>query len=175
MKNGSNIQEFGILLNKAIASQVKVQTHWCKVLKVDWEEKLMDVEGIADELPFYNVQLGQGSFYRKPKIDSICLIGIISGEEGSTFLIDATQFEEAIWISGESTMTIQEEGFIFKQSDESLRNVLGDFMSQFGKLCDELNKVVVSIGTTPNIPVIEGIKNQVETQIKDRLNNILIG
>ena len=175
MKKGKNIQEFGELLNKNVSKQVKVQTHWCEVSEVNWDEKTMTAIGIQDDLPFNNVQLGLGSFYRKPKTDTLCLIGIIANQEASAFLIDAEAIEEAVWISGGSELTIKEEGFIVKQGSESLKTVLNDWQAEFGKLCDEINKIVVAIGVSPNVPVITQIKTKVNTQIKNRLNNILKG
>lgn len=174
MKKGKNIQEFGQLLGQNINKQVKVQTLWCKVEEVNWDEKTMTAKGIQDDLPFNDIQLGLGSFYRRPKAESLCLIGIIANQEASAFLIDAEAFEEAVWYSGESELIIKEDGFIIKQSGESLKTVFNDWQTQFGKLCDEVNKIVVSIGVSPNVPIITQIKTEVDTNIKNRLNNILI-
>lgn len=173
MKKGKNIQEFGELLGRSMNKKVKIQTHWCKVSEVNWDDKTMTVNAVHDDLPFNNVLLGLGSFYRKPKVDSLCLIGIIANQEAEAFLIDAEAFEEAIWVSGESEFTIKEEGFIVKQGDESLKEVLNDSFTEFGKLCDEINKIVVSIGVTPNVATITQIKVKVTNQINNRLNNIL--
>lgn len=174
MKKGKNIEEFGRLLARNINGKLKVQTHWCNATSVDWQAKTMTATGVSDGLEFYDVSLGLGSFYRKPKLGSLCLIGILENQEASAYLIDLSAFEEAVWYSGGSELTIKEEGFIIKQGDESLKEVLNDWQAQFGKLCDELNKVVVSIGVSPNVTSITQIKQEVLSKINGRLNNILI-
>ena len=173
MKKGKNIQEFGTLLADHIAAFVRVQTHWCRVKEVDWDDKTFTAVAVRDDLPFYDVSLGLGSFYRRPAKDSLCLIGIIENADTDAFLIDAEAFDEAVWHSGESKLTIKKQGFIVKQGDESLKQVLNDWQAALVKLCEEVSKIVVSIGITPNVAAVAEIKQQVQ-DIKRRLNGILI-
>jgi hypothetical protein len=172
MANGSNISQLGQTLNNMAKSHVKVQTCWVTVQEVDWNEKTMTAIGLTDELPFYDVQLGVGSFYRKPAVGSMCLIGIIENQDAATFLIDAENVEEAVYTSGESEFTIKLDGFIIQRAGESFKTVLNDFQTQVGKLCEELAKVVVLIGTGPDLAAIAAIKQQVDGDIKDRFNTI---
>ena len=173
MKKGKNIQEFGQLIASQIEALLKVQTHWCRVKEVDWENKTFTAVAVRDELPFYKVSLGLGSFYRRPAKDSLCLIGIIENADTDAFLIDAEAFDEAVWHSGESKLTIKKQGFIVKQGDESLKQVLNDWQAALVKLCEEVSKIVVSIGITPNVAAVAEIKQQIQ-DIKKRLNGILI-
>lgn len=174
MGKGKNIEEFGQLLGRNINKQVKVQTHWVRVSEVDWQQKKMNAIAVVDDLPFYNIQLGLGSLVRRPKQGTLALIGCIGNQETDVFLIDASEIEETLFTSADSSFTINESGFIIKQGQESLKEVLNDWQDQFGKLCDEINKIVVSVGVSPNIPAIKKIKNEVETKLKQRLNNVLI-
>jgi len=174
MAAGSNIHELVLNMNSMAKSHVKLQTCWAKAESVDWEEKTMTAIGVTDELPFYDIQLGVGSLYRKPKIGTMCLIGLIENQDAAAYLIDADEIEEAIYKSGESELTIKLDGFIIKQGDESFKAVLNDFQTEVGKLCEELAKVVVLIGTGPDLAAIAAIKTMVDVTIKNRFNSIFI-
>ena len=173
MKKGKNIQEFGALLADHIAAFVRVQTHWCTVKEVNWKDKTFTAVAVRDNLPFHNVNLGLGSFYRRPIKGSLCLVGVIENTDTDAFLIDAKAFDEAVWQSGESELTIKKQGFVVKQGDESLKAVLNDWQASLVKVCDELSKIVVSVGVSPDVAAIAEIKQQVQ-DIKRRLNSILI-
>ncbi len=169
-----NRQLFEQLITSKMQGLVPVQTHWAEALEVDWQQKTMKAVAVKNKVPFYGVSLGLGGLYRKPKPGSLCLIGIVENQAGDSFLIDAEKVEEFAYKSGDSAFTIKEKGFIVKQGGESLKEVLNDWQQQFGKLCDELAKVVVSIGVSPNVPAITKIKAEVKEKIQKRLNQILI-
>jgi hypothetical protein len=94
LKKGSNIQELGNILNERTKSLIDIQTHWCNVKSVDWDKKLMIAVGLVDDLPFYDVNLGIGSIYKKPKLKTKCLIGIINNNLADAFLIDCDEIEQ---------------------------------------------------------------------------------
>lgn len=146
---------------------------WAIVSEVDWDNKTMTAIGIEDDLEYFDVQLGLGSFYRKPVKDTKVLLGVPGLQDSASFLIECEQYEEAIYVSGESTFVIKEAGFIVQQGDENLSTILSDYYKEFGKLCDEVNKIVVSIGTTPNVPVIQQIKLNVTQDIETRSKTVL--
>ena len=73
---------------------VKVSTAWATVKSVNWSKKTMTCTGVSDDLDYYNVLLGIGSTYVKPKKNTLVLIGIIENKEAATFLIDAEDVEE---------------------------------------------------------------------------------
>lgn len=154
----SALEEFTRLLKQSQKSAVHPQLVWAKVKSVDWEAKTMTAENIVDGLDYYEVLLGLGSFYRKPKIGSKCLLGILGNNTSASFLIDAEQFEEAVYTSANSEFTIKEAGFIVKQGNESLKDIFNDMI-------DELNKIRVIQGRTINVAAM--------TKIKQRLNTVL--
>lgn len=173
MQNKNPKHELRELLKNQSKSLIPTQTYWAVVKSVDWEEKTMIATGVNNELPFYEVLLGLGGFYRKPKIGTSCLIGIIENQEPFTFLLDCEELDEVIYTSGHSSWTINTKGFIINQSNENLYKVLSDYIVQFGKLADEINKIKVAIGTSPDTPAILKIKQEVNGSIKQRLNTIL--
>jgi len=167
------LDEFAKLLQHSAKKHVNPQVVWAKVESVDWSKKTMEVKSIVDGLAYYDVLLGLGSFYRKPKQRTKCVIAKIENSD-ATILIDAEEFEEGIFTSGDSQFTIKEDGFIIKQGGDSLKDVWNDFFAEFKNLSGELKKVVVSIGVTPNVAAIVAIEQTVETQIKHSLNKILV-
>lgn len=94
MKNkGREIEVFGEILNTLMKGNAKVSTYPAIVTEVDWEAKTATVKGVIDDLEFYDVLLGLGSIYVKPEKGSLCLIGVILGNEAQTFLISAASVE----------------------------------------------------------------------------------
>lgn len=146
---------------------------WATVKDVDWTNKTMTATGVEDDLDYHNVQLGLGAYYRKPKVGTLVMLGVPGLQGADTFLIECENFEEAIYVSGDSTFVIKEEGFIVQHGEENLRTILNDYDTQFGKLCDEINKIVVSVGVTPNVPAITAIKMEVTQNINNRMKTVL--
>lgn len=152
-------EELRQILKNHISSLIPVQTWWVAAQEVDWEEKTMTAIGVANELPFYNVLLGLGSFYRKPKIGTSCLIGIIENQTPIAFLLDCEEFDEAVYVSGQSSWTINNDGFIINQLDENLSECMGD-------LIDEINKIVIIYGNDINRAAMNAIKKRIQTILK---------
>lgn len=153
------VKAFNGLLSKKIKELTPVQTVWVRVDEVNWEEKTMTATGITDDLPFYDVLLGVGNEYHKPKKGTKALIGLIDNTPNNSFLITADEVEEVNIKTGNSFLTIKENGFIVKQGTESLRTILNDFMN-------EVNKIIVVNGTSINVGAVNAIKQ--------RLNSVLI-
>lgn len=166
------LEEFKELMQKAAKGQVPIQTEWCTVQEVDWADKTMVATSLLNGLEYFDILLGLGSIYKKPKVGTKVLVGMIANKE-ACFLIDCEAFEEMTIVSDKSLFTIKEEGFIVKQTDESLQKVLNDLIDRIDDLNKELQKVVVSIGVTPNVPALIAIVQQ-NAQIKQRLNSIII-
>lgn len=106
-----------------------------------------------------------------PKVGSIVLVGLI-GDETATILA-VSEVEKIYFKNNEADFTFDSTGFQFNRDGENLKKVLNDFQDGFGKLCDELAKVVVSIGVTPDVPAIQQIKNEIINTNKQALNKIL--
>src|SRR5690554_2391320 len=155
------IATFSKLLDNKQKKHLTPGCVWATVKDVDWEAKTMTAVGVDDDLEYWNVQLGLGAYYRKPVVGSLVMLGVPGLQGSDTFLIECEAFEEGIFVSGDSTFVIKEEGFIVKQGDENLRTIMDDQHKEFGKLCDEINKIVVSIGTTVNVAAVTLIKNEV--------------
>ncbi|WP_055394754.1 hypothetical protein [Flagellimonas eckloniae] len=155
---GKELDEFTRLLGEAQKSAVKPQMVWANVKEVDWDNKRMVAIGLIDELEYYDVLLGLGHIDKRPKVGSKCLLGIIGNHSAFTFLIEAEHVEEMTVVSNETELTVKEDGLVVRKANESLKDVLNDFI-------DEVNKIIVINGTTINKVAV--------TEIKQRLNTIL--
>jgi len=153
------LDEFVRLLKALQKAEVKPQMVWATVKEVDWKKKQMTAIGLIDNLEYYNVLLGLGHIAKKPKVDSNCLLGVIGNHDAFTFLVEAQEVEEMVVVSDTAEMTIKNDGFIIKKGNESLTNVLNDFI-------DEVNKIVVINGTTINVAAVTAIKNRLNTILK---------
>lgn len=70
------------------------QIRFATCTKVDWDNRIMEANGVTDELPYYGVMLGFGFVDIKPKVGSLCLIGILEGKDTYSFLINAEDVDE---------------------------------------------------------------------------------
>ena len=155
-REGQELNEFTKLLDLKAKGNAKVQTHWVEVVEVDWNTKTMTAKGLTDDLEFYDVLLGLGVFYKKPKVGAKCLIGLILNNEAATFLIEAEAVDELFIEVGTSTFKIDANGFLVKRDNETLKKVLND-------LIVELNKIIVIQGTSINVPAMNAIKQRLNT------------
>ncbi len=152
------LDELNRLLVQRQKSAQKAHIVWATVKEVDWANRQMTATGLLDELDYYEVQLGLGSFYRKPVVGTKCLLGVIENQSAATFLIEAEAFEEGVWTSDTTQLTVKTAGVSIKRGDEQLITVLNE-------LIDEVNKIKVIYGNTIDIAAV--------TAIKQRLNNVL--
>lgn len=88
------IEEFNRLLGQRIKELLPVQNVWTIAKEIDWNKKTMTCTGVIDSLDYFEVLLGLGSEFKKPKIGCKCLIGIIGNNESNAFLIYAEELDE---------------------------------------------------------------------------------
>lgn len=153
------LDEFTRLMKEQGKVAIKPQLVWATVKEVDWEAKKMIATDLIDGLDYFDVLLGIGSVYKKPKIGTKCMLGVLGNNSSATFLVEAEATEEIIFSNNKSFFQINESGFAIQKNNENLKSVLNDFI-------DEVNKIVVLQGTTINVAAVAAIKQ--------RLNTILI-
>jgi hypothetical protein len=73
------------------ARQAQLRFAVCK--SVNWADRTMTATGVSDEVDYEGVQLGFGYVDIKPRVNTMCLIGILEGKEALTFLINAEGVE----------------------------------------------------------------------------------
>ena len=135
---------------------------WANVTKVDWEEKTCEAEGLDDQLPFYDILLGTGSFDVKPKIGSLVLLGMINNDETTPVLISAEEIE-AIEIKTDKCELSISDGFLLKKENETLKKLMVD-------LLQEIQKMKFTTNTGSTILLVNKPKFLIiETRFKDFL------
>ncbi len=91
---GKEIQanEFYKLFKRHLNSKKQAQLRVVKCANVNWGDKTMtavDNEG----LELFNISLGLGSVCIKPQQDSLCIVGLLEGQDTIAFLINAEKVE----------------------------------------------------------------------------------
>jgi hypothetical protein len=157
--------------------QNEIQTFPAKVKMVYKEDKLITVTDTND-FDYESVRLSAiiskgDKIVAYPKQDSWVLVSIINNIENELFVSAFSEVEEIEGKIESTSFLINKEGYKIGREEENLKEVFDDLITEFGKLCDELAKVVVSIGVTPNVPIINQIKQEATVTIKKRLNTIL--
>lgn len=107
-----------------------------------------------------------------PKVNSIVTIGIYP-TNSSAVILSVSEVDKIYFRNEKTEFTFDASGFQFNRDGENLKQVLNNFQEGFGQLCDELSKVVVSIGVSPDVPAIQQIKNDIVNKNKEALNKIL--
>lgn len=96
----SGITELVELLNKGFNKRAVSGLVLAKVTSVDWNAKTLEAKGIIDDLPYYDVSLGLGALYVKPKTNSNVLLLNMQGNDAITYLIAAEEADEVIFNDG---------------------------------------------------------------------------
>ena len=106
-----------------------------------------------------------------PKIGSIVLLGLMN--DGTGVILSVSEVDKIYFRNEKTEFTFDSSGFQFNRDGENLKEVLNTFQEGFGRLCDELSKVVVSIGVSPDVPAIQQIKDDIVNKNREALNKIL--
>lgn len=111
-------EEFNQLLSQRIKELIPTQTIWVTAKEIDWEEKTMVAVGVTDSLEYYDILLGLESEYKKPSVNSTCLIGVIENNLTNTFLIYASAIEEHLIIDKTGFKVHLNNGFLTINGDQ---------------------------------------------------------
>ena len=170
---------FELEIQKAF-EKLKQRDVFCFVATVLEVDKINGICTIEDsDLEYTDVRLSaiidgnDQKCFVFPKLGSTVLVEPINEDLKQLYVAKYSEVESVSWFIETTSFLMDKNGFKIARENENLKKVLNDWQQQFGKLCDEVSKIYVSIGVTPNVPVIKQIKNTVTTDIKDRLNTIL--
>lgn len=173
----STLDEFAELLQDQAKKQVPIQTEWCKVTAVDWNDKTMTVESLLNELEYFDVLLGLGSIYKKPKLGTKCLIGLIANTN-ACFMIDCEAFDEMELVSQDSVLTLKKEGFIIKKTNDSLKEVVNNLIDKINdqnnliiRLSNAVSTVATSVGVSAVIPELVLINQSLAVIAQSNVQN----
>lgn len=160
----SELDQFGQLFKRHINGSMRATLRWVEATEVDWpstgsgdEPTMTAVDG--DGLEFFNVLLGVGATAVKPLVGTDCLIAIVEGDESTAFLLFADEAEELYLKAGTTRLVVSEGGCVVERGNENLLTALTDLIS-------EVQKVVVVVGTSPNVVELEAIKTRIKGILK---------
>lgn len=88
-----------------------------------------------------------------PKVGSYVLVADLAGNMSALTIVDVETPERIQYTIGTLTYTMDDTGFTIEKGGENLKTILSDFM-------DEVMKIIVIQGTSPNVPAITAIKNR---------------
>lgn len=144
-----------------VKSSIPTQIFWCKAKEIDWEEKTMTADSLNEgEAGFFNIQLGIGSEFKKPKAGSYCLIGIIENDDTAPFLIWSEKLEEIDLIVGECEFQVK-DGFLLKKENETLKKLMGDFIQACRNMVFQTNAgITIELLTDPEFEALKTRFNQ---------------
>ena len=154
-----------------------VQTFPATVTAVDKTQHVVSVQD-TDDFVFDDVRLSSvidngNKIVQYPAVGTTVLISRIGDDDNTFFVAAFGEVESIAGQIGDAEFHIDALGYKIDRADENLKQVLTDFQDEVGKLCDEINKVVVSIGVTPNVAAITAIKQEITQAQKTRLEKIL--
>lgn len=154
----NELDQFGQLFKNRLNGSMKAALRWVEATEIDWDAQTMTaVDG--DGLEFFDVLLGVGTTAVKPVVGTDCLIAIVEGDEATAFLLFADEAEELYLKAGDTSVTVSKAGCVIERGSENLLNALVDLIA-------ELQKVVVVVGTSPNVVALEAIKTRVKGILK---------
>lgn len=92
----SEVDRFRSLIDRKVNDSRQAQLRFVKCKSVQWDDRghrTMTAVGLTDDTDYLEVMLGFGYTDIKPKQGSVCLIGVVEGQEALTFLINAEEVE----------------------------------------------------------------------------------
>lgn len=127
-------------------------------------EKSIDVEreGLPDllEVRFNSVLSSvESEFKITPKVGSAVLCGIIENDTSEAYLLGFSEIERVNITIDQMEFDCDPEGLKVQNGDESLKEILNDFM-------DEVNKILVIQGVTIDRAKVVAIKQRLNTVLR---------
>lgn len=153
-----------IELQEAFKELIKIpeMTFIATVKSVDKQEKTVVVE--SEDLEYLDVRLtsvinDSNKVVVYPKAGTTVLVGLIGNDENTLFVCAVSEVEGVEGVIGDLTFEIDTSGVRLTRKEVDIKQVLvGGFTNQ-NLLNKELQKVLVSIGTSPNVITLKEIEN----------------
>ncbi len=101
----------------------------------------------------------QSFFTVYPAEGSVVLVAIIENMKTEAVVIRCSEVQRIKAKIGDTELELDGDGFRFDRNDENLQTVISELIS-------EIQKIVVVVGTTPNVPVLESIKERLKQILK---------
>lgn len=148
-----------------------------KVVAVDVAKKTFTGVDRFD-IKYDDVQLSSSVINEKtvlvvPSVNSWVQVSAIENQENELVLMAYDKLDDLMIDIGSLSLSANANGIKLNCQGENLKNTLVSVVDQVSNVCDELKKVVVAVGVTPNVPAIELIRQELNTVIKPKLEKLL--
>ena len=125
-----------------------------KITAVQTETCTIDIAG--SEYPDVRLRVTEDPLTDKvlltPTVGSTAIVADLSdGQKRSFAIIHIEQIDKIAITKGTLQLKIDANGFAIMNNGENLKTLIGDFI-------DEVCKIIVVQGTTPNVPALQAIK-----------------
>lgn len=151
----SEIDEFDTLIGRKNKSQQTLVLQWAKVTAVDWENKTCDAKGVDDDLEFFDVLIGAGSFDQKPKVGALVIIAMINNKETTPVLLSAEEVDKVEIKAGNCELTI-DDGFLLKRENETLKKLMAGLIKACRNMVFQTNAgITLKLLTDVDFEILE--------------------
>jgi len=152
------------IISETAKGHINAAMVWATVKEVDWDKKEMTATGLTDGLDYYEVLLGLGGRYVKPKQDSKVLLGVIEDQAQHTILVYADEVEEEIIKVGELIVEIKNNKLMLENSGQNFKTIIDS-------LVDQLKNAIIQTPAGPGN--FSPADVQAFEQIKSNINELL--
>jgi hypothetical protein len=132
------------------------------------------IESLTTEKDFFKCRLNavekNVNEYLKctPKINSTVVFGIFKDTE-KAIIISTSEVDKIEYKVGSSFLEIDKDGFKLFREEINLKNVIKEGLENQNKVNEVLQKVVVAIGISPDVPKLIEIKESTDSVIENLL------
>lgn len=132
------------------------------------------VESLTTEKDFFKCRLNaiekNENEYLKfsPKINSTVVFGIFKDTE-KAIIISTSEVEKIEYKIDQVSLLVDKNGFEFIKDEINLKNVIKQGLENQNEINSVLQKIVVAIGVSPDVPKLQEIKLSTNTVIENLL------
>lgn len=164
------------IIKELIEKQIPVFIDVAKVNAI--ENDVCDVTSLTTEKDFFKCRLNaietntDNKLVLKPEVGSTVVIGVFKGTEKAVIL-KFSKVAELNYVQDSTKFKIDANGFEIEREGLNLQNILKQIAINQNKLNQELQKVVVAIGVTPDVAILNLIKQDNEQRINDLIKVLI--
>jgi hypothetical protein len=145
------------------------------VISVNEADATVEVEfvsgAVIDDARLRSVVKAGNKCILVPEVDSVVLVGRIGNSE-EWVVVAVESIAKVLYVIGTATFEITEDGFLIQKGTDTLKAVLNDLVDKVKALNEEVQKIVVVVGVTADVPALQAINTALET-VRTNMNNIL--
>lgn len=118
--------EFYKLFKRHLNGNKSAQLRVVQCVSVNWRENTMTAKD-SEGLEYFDVSLGFGSVLIKPAVDSLCVIGLLEGQDTATWLLHTEKADEVV-VQGEKMTVKVNDRLMVKNDRDNLKSLLDDLL-----------------------------------------------